>query len=200
VEIIGRNLEEIYNAIKGDGRLAALIDQLRAALECFTENERDISLRENVIFKQFADKILSESERAAYYNLPEGCRMREGAKIYSPERLKCGKHVWIGENAIIDASGGLEIGDHTTVASSVFVWTHSSHLANVNMANYPGSDLRILKPTKIGSGVFIGGPSVVTAGTTIGDRTVVLPLSCVTKDFDGNCMIGGSPARFIKSL
>jgi len=193
-------LDEIYKAIQNDGRLAVLVDELRAALACFTDNPRDISIRESVIFKQFADKILSESERAAYYNLPEGCRMREGAKIYFPEKLKCGKHVWIGENAIIDASGGLEIGDHTTIASSVFVWTHSSHLANINMANYPSSNMRIVKSTKIGNGVFIGGPSVITAGTTIGDRTVVLPLSCVTEDFEGNCMIGGSPARFIKAI
>lgn len=194
------SIDAIYNAMKADGRLAKLIDELRNALECYQDDEKNVAIRENVIFKQFADKILTDQERAAYYHLPEGCRMRENAKIISPENLKCGRHVWIGEGAVLDASGGLEIGDHTTIGVGVYVWTHSSHMANLSMANYPGNDLIIRKPTKIGSGVFLVGPSVVYAGVTIGDRTVVLPMSSVTKSFEGNCMIGGSPAKVIKDL
>jgi acetyltransferase-like isoleucine patch superfamily enzyme len=189
-----------YNALKNDKRLTKLVDELKSALVCYKDDEISLSIRENIVFRQFADKILTDSERADYYNLPEGCRMRENAKIISPENLKCGKYVWIGENAILDASGGLEIGDHTTVATSVFVWSHSSHMANINMANYPRSEFIERKPTKIGSGVFIAGPSVIVAGTTIGDRTIILPMSCVTESFEGNCMIGGSPAKIIKTL
>jgi acetyltransferase-like isoleucine patch superfamily enzyme len=108
--------------------------------------------------------------------------------------------VYIGEGAILDASGGLEIGAHTTVAAGVYVWTHTSHKANLAMRNTVSSSLIERKPTKIGRGVFIGGPSVIVSGVTVGDRTVVLPLSCVTKDVTGNCMVGGSPAKLIKPL
>ena len=194
------NLDMIYSAIKKDGRLAVLVEQLEKALECYKDDEKNNDLRENVIFKQFADKILTDQERAAFYGLPEGCRMRENAKIISPEKLICGKHVWIGEGAILDASGGLEIGEHTSIGLSVFIWTHSSHMTNINMANYPNSELIERKPTKIGGGVFIAGPSVITAGVTIRDRTIVLPMSCVTQSYEGNCIIGGSPAKFIKKI
>ena len=194
------SLKEIGMLLENDDRFVSLVDELKNALECLADDDQNVDIRNKIIFRQLADKILTDRERALYYNLPEGCRMRENSKIIAPEKFLCGEHVWIGEGAILDASGGLEVGSHTTIASSVFVWTHSSHLANINMANYPGSDLIIRKPTKIGSGVFIAGHSVVIAGVEIGDRTVVLPMSCVTVNFEGNCMIGGSPAKLIKEL
>lgn len=182
------------------GRFEKLAVTFMDAEKFLNADEKNEFLRENVIFRQFTDKLLTDSERAAYYGLPEGCRMRENAKIICPEKLKCGKYVYIGENVILDASGGLEVGTHTTFAAGVFIWTHTSHKANIAMANYPSSGMIMRKPTKIGSGVFIGGPSVVVSGASIGDRTVVLPMSCVTGDIAGNCMIGGSPAKIIKSL
>jgi len=194
------SLDVIYSAIKNDGRLEKLIDELEKALECYKDDERNDSIREKIIFRQFADKILTDQERAAYYGLPEGCRMRENAKIISPENFVCGKNVWIGEDAVLDASGGLEIGEHTSVGLSVFIWSHSSHMANINMANYPNSEFIERKPTKIGNGVFIAGPSVINAGVAIGNRTIVLPMSCITKSFAGNCIIGGSPAKIIKEI
>ena len=194
------NIDVIYSAIKKDGRLSLLVEELERALECYKDDEKNNNIRENVIFKQFADKILTDQERAAFYGLPEGCRMRENAKIISPEKLICGKHVWIGEGAILDASGGLEIGDHTAIGSGVFIWTHSSHIATINMSNYPNNELIERKPTKIGRGVIIGGPAVVYSGVEIGDKTIVQPMSCVTKSFEGNCVIGGSPAKQIKEL
>ena len=54
--------------------------------------------------------------------------------------------------------------------------------------------------TSIGTGCFIGGPSVVYHGVKLGDKTVVLPMSVVNTDFSGNCIIGGSPARLIKKI
>ena len=193
-------LNDALKKIINDERLSALIEELQAAIDSFKEDEKNTALRENLIFKQFADKLLTDSERAAFYNLPETCRMRENAKLISPQNLTIGEHVWIGEGAVLDASGGLEIGSHTSIGLGVFVWSHSSHLANIEMANYPSSPLITRTPTKIGSGVFIGGPSVINPGVTVGDRTIILPMSCVTKSFEGNCILGGSPAKIIKML
>ncbi|MDR2909056.1 MAG: acyltransferase [Oscillospiraceae bacterium] len=194
------SITELLQSFENDGRLARLFDELEAALKFLGEDEKNKSLREKVVFRQLAGLLMTDSERAAWHGLPKGCRMRENAKIISPEKLDCAEHVYIGEGAIIDASGGLAIGPHTTVAAGVFVWTHTSHKANLAMANYPGSELIERKPTKIGAGVFIGGPAVVVSGVTIGDRTVILPMSCVTSDIPGNCMAGGSPAKVIKAL
>lgn len=159
----------------------------------FQENERNNKLR-NSILRRFIGLIMTDDERAEMFNLPEGCRIREGAKILSPENFKCGKYVWIGENAMLDASGGLEIGDHTSIGLSVFIWSHTSHLANLSMNNVIGSPLIVRKSTKIGSGCFIAGPSVILSGVTIGDKVIVMPMSVVTKDVPSYTMVAGSPA------
>jgi acetyltransferase-like isoleucine patch superfamily enzyme len=161
--------------------------------------QRNKDLR-NSIIERFISGVMTDDERAELFGLPEGCRIREGAKIISPDNFKCGKYVWIGENAVLDASGGLEIGDHTSIGLTVFIWSHTSYLANVAVKNFIASDLIERKPTKIGSGCFIGGPSVIYHNVTIGNKVVILPMSVVTKDIPDYSIVGGSPARIIKTL
>ena len=50
------------------------------------------------------------------------------------------------------------------------------------MSNHPNSDLIQRKPTKIGNGCFISGPSVILPGVTIGDKVLVRPFSTIEKD------------------
>jgi acetyltransferase-like isoleucine patch superfamily enzyme len=144
--------------------------------------------------------LLTDDERAALFGLPEGCRMRERAKIICPEKFHCGRWVWIGEGAVLDASGDLSIGDHTSIGLNTMVWTHSSHLSNLMMRNEAGSDLILRRPTRIGSGCAINGPSVVLPGITIGDRVIVMPMSVVARDVPSDSIVGGNPARVIQAV
>lgn len=163
------------------------------------DSDRARTLRGEIL-KRALSIILTDDERARLFGLPSGCRMRENAKIISPGNLSCGKHVWIGEGAVIDASGGLEIGDHTSIGLGVFVWSHTSPMTNLLMQNHSGSRYIERKKTKIGDGCFIGGPSVIYPGVTIGTKVVVLPMSVITKDVPSYSVIGGSPAKIIRSI
>jgi acetyltransferase-like isoleucine patch superfamily enzyme len=138
-------------------------------------------LREQILRYQMS-AFMTDVERASLFGLPKNCRMREGAKIISPEKLKCGESVYIGENVILDASGGLEIGAHTTIAASALVWSHSSHKVNKTLKNVKSSKLIERKKTVIGEGCFISGPSVILAGIKIGDRAVIGPMSIVDRN------------------
>lgn len=158
------------------------------------DSARNQALRKGIL-RQMLAQVLADDERAALNGLPAGCRMRENAKILSPEKLVCGEHVWIGEGAYVDASGGLTIGAHTTIGVGVYVWTHTSILANLLMQNVPGGALVARKPSRIGSGCYIVGPSVINPGVEIGDRAVVLPMSVVTKDVPDNKIVCGAPAH-----
>lgn len=167
--------------------------------EIFKDDDRNKNLRSYVL-KQFISGVMTDEERAQLWGLPKSCRMREGAKIISPEKLICGEHVWIGEGAVLDASGGLEIGSHTSIGLNVMIWSHTSFLTNLVMNNEKGSKLIARAKTKIGNGCFIAGPSVIYHGVTLGDKTVVLPMSVVNKNTSGSCIIGGSPAKHIKTI
>lgn len=164
-----------------------------------SDTERARSLRLELLMRALS-VVMTDDERAQLYGLPKGCRMRENAKILVPDKLACGDHVWIGEGAIVDASGGMEIGDHTTLGTGSYIWSHSSVMANVMMDNRSGNPYIVRSKTRIGSGTFIGGPSVVYAGVSIGDRCIVMPMSVVTSDVPDNTMVGGSPAKFIKQI
>jgi acetyltransferase-like isoleucine patch superfamily enzyme len=165
----------------------------------FKDTQRTASLRKYILRNLLA-LVMTDDERAEMLGLPEGSRVRESAKIIAPEKLICGEFVWIGENVVLDASGGLEVGSHTTFAVGALVWSHSSVLSNIMMDNAIDNQWIVRKPTKIGSGCYIGGPSSIYPGVTIGNKVIVLPMSVVTNDFPNNVMIGGSPAKVIRAI
>lgn len=167
---------------------------LEEVLAARLDNPRSRRLRREIV-RRFAALLLTDDERARLLGLPEGCRVRESAKIIGGERLKCDGHVWIGENAVVDASGGLEIGEHTTIGTGAFVWSHTSVLASLLHDNRSGNDLIVRKPTRIGRGVYVGGPSVVNPGIDIGEGAVILPMTVVTRDVTAGKIVAGSPGR-----
>jgi Acetyltransferase (isoleucine patch superfamily) len=135
------------------------------------------------ILDYHATQTMNDIERAIYLGLPNKCRIRENAKIISQENLILGENVWIGEGALLDASGGLEIGANSQIGLGVYIWSHSSHKAAIK-----GLDTRQhrnaiqRKATKVGSNCFIGGPSLVMPGVTIGDKCIIAPFSVVYED------------------
>lgn len=181
-------------------------DVLRAALEMWdspqhvlNDTSRTAALRP-MILDQLIALVMTDDERAQHIGLPEGCRVRESAKVIAPEKLECGPHVWIGENAIVDASGGLSIGSHCTIATGVFVWSHTSVMSSLMADNRPGNPWIRRAVTRIGDHTFIGGPSVINPGVTIGMRCLVMPMSVVTRDVPDNTMVGGVPAVFKRTI
>jgi acetyltransferase-like isoleucine patch superfamily enzyme len=163
------------------------------------DKKADPELREQIL-KYHISGVMTDRERAKLLNLPEGCRIRENAKIISPNNLKCGKNVWIGEGAILDASGGLTIGDNTQIGLYTLVWSHTSR--DQAIAGETGISRQTIKrtATKIGKNCFIGGPSVIYPGVTIGDRVTVLPMSVVSKDVKDDEIVAGAPIGKLKEL
>ncbi|MCO5124190.1 MAG: acyltransferase [Rhizobacter sp.] len=169
---------------------------MQEVLGARVDSERNRGLRRDIALR-FLSQLLADDERARLYGLPASCRVRENTKILNPERLTCHDNVWIGENAYIDASGGLEIGAHSTIGVGVYVWTHTSVLANLMHANEPGGAHVIRRPTRIGVGCYIVGHSVLNPGVHVGDGAIVLPMSCVTHDVAAGDIVAGAPARSI---
>lgn len=160
----------------------------------------------NQILADHMTAVLTDRERARFLGLPEGCRIRERAKILGREKLILGRNVWIGEGAVLDAQGGLTIGDHTQIGLNVMIWSHTTHIqarfggrkqAEPSQST-PNREGIQYQPTKIGSHVFIAGPSVIAPGVTIGDRVIISPLSFVDRDLPDNAVF--SPSRDLRLL
>lgn len=177
-------------------RIEALMQEVLAAQ---VDSERNRALRRDIALR-FLAQLLTDDERARLLGLPASCRVRENAKILMPDRLVCGEHVWIGEHAYLDASGGLTLGDHATIGVGVYVWTHTSVLANLLHANHPGGAHVIRRPTVIGKGCYVVGHAVLNPGVTLGDGAIVLPMSVVTHDVAPGAIVAGAPAKPISQV
>ena len=160
--------------------------------------DSDPALRQQILGYAMTE-LMTDRERADFLGLPDGCRMRERAKILCPQKFECGKNVWIGEGAVLDAQGGLSIGDETQIGLGVMVWSHSSHHQALKGETGSSRGRIIYKPTKIGSCCFIAGPSVILPGVTIGNGVLIPPMSVVGEDLpDGT--IFKDPRRDLKKL
>jgi acetyltransferase-like isoleucine patch superfamily enzyme len=126
-----------------------------------------------------------------------------GALLLGVYRSKftIGKESYIGFYAVLDGSGGLEIGDHVHIASpAVGIWTHTSVFQALTGAGHNDDTLRKEAPVKIEDNIWIGGNSIIYPGVTIGHHSVVFPNSTVTTDIPPNSMAGGSPAKVLKKV
>lgn len=99
---------------------------------------------------------------------------------------------------MLDAQGGLTIGDYTQIGLNVMIWSHTSHKQALKSNTGISREGIVYKPTKIGSNVFIAGPSVIAPGVTIGDRVIISPLSFVDRDLPDNSVF--SSARDLHKL
>ena len=185
-------------ALAADPRLFGLLPLIAAAHQRpVAGSAADRALRAQIA-RYHATELMTDRERAAFLGLPEGCRIRERAKILAPEKLTMGRNVWIGEGAVLDAQGGLSIGDASQIGHGVMIWSHSSHLQAARGETGTSRDGIIYKETRIGRNCFIAGPSVIAAGVTIGDGAVISPLTFVDRDVAAGETV--STPRSVKKL
>jgi acetyltransferase-like isoleucine patch superfamily enzyme len=62
------------------------------------------------------------------------------------------------------------------------------------------ADLEITDPILIGNNVYIGVRSIILPGVHIGNNCIIAAGAVVSKDIPDNCVVGGVPARLIKSF
>lgn len=122
---------------------------------------------------------------------------------YGDGKIVIGRDTYIGINNILDFSCDIRIGNYVHIAGpSTGLWTHSSvnmPLKNIGLEDI-GTSERFRSKIVIEDNVFIGGNCTIYPGVTIHSHSVVAPNSVVTKDVDAFTMVGGVPAKFIKSI
>lgn len=120
---------------------------------------------------------------------------------YGEGRIRIGRESFIGHNTVLDFSDNITIGDYVHVGYNQF-WTHSSAMQAFNGIALADKDKRYrpTAPVVIDDNVYVGVHSTVYPGIKIGNHSIIAPNSAVTKDVEPYTMVGGAPARVIKSL
>lgn len=111
-------------------------------------------------------------------------------------RLTVGNRSQLGQNARL--GGTINIGDDVLMGPDVIIMAMSHEFGDTGIPiNQQGSSEE--RPITIGNDVWIGTRVIVLPGVTIGDHSVVAAGAVVSKSFPPYSIIGGVPAKLIKT-
>ena len=120
--------------------------------------------------------------------------------LFPPFYTDCGKNIHFGNNVFVNSGcrfqdqGGIWIGDNTLIG-------HNAVLATLNHDPDPAKRGNLI-PSRIviGRDVWLGANVTVLPGVTIGDCAIIAAGAVVTKDVPPNTVVGGVPAKVIKTI
>lgn len=129
-----------------------------------------------------------------------GVRIDESTTVFAPFYTNFGRFTSIGKNVFINHAcsfldmGGITLEDDVLIGPRV----------NLVTENHPldPADRRALitKPIMIKKNAWIGAGATILPGVTIGENAVVAAGSVVSKDVPANVVVGGVPAKTIRSI
>lgn len=112
--------------------------------------------------------------------------------------ISIGNNTGINSNCYFGGQGGIKIGDNVIIGPYVKIFSENHNFLDTStiIKNQGTSRLGV----KIESDCWIGSGVIITDGVVLKSRTVVAAGSVVTKNFEGNSLIGGIPAKLIKKI
>lgn len=135
--------------------------------------------------------------RLAGIKVGNNVRICSSARILGNGSLSIGDNTWIGHETLIICSSNVIIGSNVDIAPRVFIGT-GTHEIDLNTPGIAGNG--ISKDIIIGDGCWLGAGSIILPGTELGEKTVVAAGAVVNKSFSSYLVVGGVPAKVIKSL
>ncbi|WP_258595253.1 sugar O-acetyltransferase [Mesorhizobium sp. AR07] len=106
-----------------------------------------------------------------------------------------GRNVFINQNCTFYDLGGLDIADDVMIGPNVSLIT-SGHPVEPSRRRA----FTIAKPIVIERNAWIAAGATVIGGVTVGENSVVAAGSVVSRNVPPNTLVGGNPARVIRSI
>jgi acetyltransferase-like isoleucine patch superfamily enzyme len=129
-----------------------------------------------------------------------GTEIDASTAIFPPFYVNYGRHTMIGKNVFINFDcvfldfGGITIEDGVFIAPKVSLLTEGHPLSPGERHSLTVGRIYIKK------NAWIGANATVAQGVTIGENAVVAAGAVVTKDVPDDTVVGGIPAKLIKSV
>ena len=184
-------------------------------IETFKEYAKTRQALDSEEIRRFMDEMSNEARRvtfrlnASFHTADEvrgllselfGYRVPPSLRVFPPFYTDFGKNIAVGDEVFINACchfqdhGGVTLGDGCQIGHNVVFATLDHGLAPEDRkTTYPA-------PIVLGKNVWVGSNATILSGVTVGDNAVVAAGAVVTKDVAANTVVGGIPARLIKSI
>jgi len=185
------NTSNIFNRLRS-GELVRLTDPEYPKVEEVVRRTMQLSADLNSATDiDQARQILSEIT---------GNEIDASTTVFVPFYTNFGRFTSIGKNVFINHAcsfldlGGITIEDDVLIGPRV----------NLVTENHPADPAErrslITKPIVIKRNAWIGANATILPGVTIGENAIVAAGAVVSKDVPANAIVGGVPAKFIKSI
>jgi maltose O-acetyltransferase len=131
------------------------------------------------------------------YTHGTGVVVREGVHIDRPGLLVMGDNVSINRRCVINAEGGIHIGDDVLVGPGVILYSQNHRFGSIDRPIRAQGYAKV--PVVIEADVWLAAGVIVLPGVTVGRGSVIGAGSVVTKDVPPGSVAVGNPARVIRS-
>lgn len=131
-----------------------------------------------------------------------GCHIKYKEQMFPNALIVIGNNCNIGRNNHITAINKIVIGDGLLTGQYVLI-SDNDHGGLSEKEAQIEPDNRHLKSkgeVVIGNNVWLGDKVAILAGVHIGNNVIVAAGSVVTHDFPDNCVVGGVPAKVLKTM
>lgn len=148
--------------------------------------------------------INSETDAAKRETIVKSTFGKTGNHVYIEPTISFdyGYNISVGENFYCNFNSifldicPITIGDNCMFGPNCQLYAATHPIEPVKR----NSGMEFGKPITIGDNVWFGGSVIITPGVTLGNNVVVAAGSVVTKSFPANVVLGGNPARIIRTI
>ncbi len=170
---------------------------------------------ENLEWRRYFDELCQEAiqigmELNSQYHTPEEIReimgrltgksIADDFRLFPPFYTDFGKNITIGKDVFINSGCHFQDQGGITIDYGALIG-HNVILATINHDLNPEKGRKNhYAPIHIGSHVWIGSNATILPGVTVGDWAVVAAGAVVTKDVPPMTVVGGVPAKVLKTV
>lgn len=129
-----------------------------------------------------------------------GTEIDESTIVFTPLYINYGKHIKIGKNVFINFDctfldlGGITIEDGVLIAPKVSLLSEGHPVSPESRHSLTAGHIHIRK------NAWIGANATILQGVTIGENAVVAAGAVVSNDVPDHTIVGGIPAKIIKTI
>ncbi|MCC6723723.1 MAG: sugar O-acetyltransferase [Saprospiraceae bacterium] len=129
-----------------------------------------------------------------------GQKIDSSTTVFVPFYTNFGRHIRLGKGVFINhACTFLDLGG-ITIEDGVMIGPKVSLISENHPTDPTTRKTLELKPVLIKRNAWIGANAVILHGVTVGENSVVAAGAVVTSDVPDNTVVGGVPAKVIKSI